>query len=85
MVALETTHLQNTYSITIVVKGIIKLYKAVKHKKELYCKVFAFLILYDYKSVGIYGHSAIIKKEKTIFYYYSIHDFSFTAKESKHK
>lgn len=70
---------------TIVVKKVIKLYKAVKCKKKLHCKIFTFLILHNQKSIGIYSYYTIIQKEKTTFYCYLIYKFNFTALKSKDK
>jgi hypothetical protein len=39
---------QNTYSITIAVRGIIKLFRLVKHKKELHQEILAFLVSYNH-------------------------------------
>lgn len=64
---------------TIAVKGVVELYKTVKREKELHCKILAFSISHDHKSVGIYSHYAIIEEEKTTFYHHSVYNFSFTA------
>lgn len=83
--ALDVTDHQNAYSITVTVKGIIKLFKAVKREKELHQKILAFSISHDYRSVRIYGHYVVIKEEKTTFYRHPIHEFSFTALDGKEK
>ena len=83
--SLEIADQQNAYSMAIAVKGVVKLYRAVKRKKELQRKILAFSISLNHRSVGIYGYYAIIEEEKTTFYCYPVHDFSFTALESKDK
>lgn len=79
---LEIANQQNAYSMIIAIKDIIKFYKTVKCKEKFYYKIFSFLILYNHKLMEIYNYYAIIKKEKTTFYRYLIHDFSFTIIES---
>lgn len=82
---LEIADRQNAHSMTVVVKDVVELYRAVKREKELHRKIFAFLISHDHKSVGIYDYYAIIKEEKTTFYRHPVYDFSFIAQEGKHK
>lgn len=83
--ALQIADRQNAYSMTIAVKGVVKLYKAVKRKKKLHRKILAFSILHNHRSVVIYGYYAIIEEEKTIFYRHPVYDFSFIALEGKDK
>lgn len=85
MATLQIADQQNAYSMTIAVKGVVKLYRAVKRKKELHRKIFAFLILHDHRSVVIYSHYAIIEEEKTTFYRHPVYDFSFTILKGKDK
>ncbi len=83
--ALDVADWQNTHSMTIAVKGVVKLYKAVKHEKKLYWKIIDFSISYDHSSVRIYGHYTVINRDKTTFYCHSIHKFDFTALDDKDK
>ena len=83
--ALDVADRQNAHSITIAVRGIIELYKAVKREKELHREILAFSISHDHRSVRIYGHYAIIGEEKTTFYRHPIYEFSFTALDGKDK
>ena len=83
--ALNITDRQNAYSITLAVKSVIELFGLVKHKKELYQEIFAFLVSYDHQTVRIYGYYLIIDRKRTIFYRHLIHKFSFTALDSKEK
>jgi hypothetical protein len=41
---LDITDRQNTYSLTITIRGIVELYRAVKRKKELYREILAFSV-----------------------------------------
>lgn len=83
--ALDVADRQNTYSMTCAVRGTVELYRAVKREKELYREILVFSISHDDRSVRIYGHYAIIEKDKITFYRHLIHEFSFTALDDKDK
>ena len=83
--ALDVADRQNAHSMTVAVRSIVELYKAVKREKELHREIIAFSISHDYRSVRIYGHYAIIDGDKTTFYRHPIHEFSFTALDGKEK
>jgi hypothetical protein len=70
---------------TMAVKSVVELFKLVKREKELHREILAFSISHDHRTVRIYGHYFVIDENKTIFYRYSIHEFSFTALNSKEK
>lgn len=81
--ALDVADRQNAYSITITVKGIVELYRALKYEKELYREILAFSVSYNYTSVRIYGYYPVIEGDKTTFYYYPIYKFDFTDSKEK--
>lgn len=83
--ALDVADRQNAHSMTIAVKGVVELYRAVKREKELHREILAFSISHDHRLVRIYGHYAIIEEEKTTFYRHPIHEFSFIALDGKEK
>jgi hypothetical protein len=83
--ALNVADWQNAYSITIAVRGIVELFRLVKREKELYREILAFLISYNHSTARIYGHYALINKNKTTFYRYPIKKFDFISKEGKDK
>ena len=83
--ALDVADRQNAHSMTVAVKGVVELYRAVKREKELHREILAFSISHDYRLVRIYGHYAIIEEDKTTFYRHPIHEFSFTALDGKDK
>jgi hypothetical protein len=70
---------------TIAVKGIVELFRLVKHEKELYRELLVFSISHDHSTVRIYSHYALIDGSKTTFYHYPIKKFDFTSEESKDK
>jgi hypothetical protein len=83
--ALDITDRQNAHSMTIAVRGIIELFRLMKHEKELHQEILVFLVLYDHRTVRIYGYYPVIDGNKTIFYYHPIYKFSFIALDSKKK
>ncbi len=83
--ALDVADRQNAHSMTIAVRGIVELYKAMKREKELHREILAFSISHDHRSVRIYDHYVIIDRDKTIFYRHLIHKFSFTTLDDKEK
>ena len=83
--ALDVADRQNAHSMTVAVRGVIELYRAVKREKELHREILAFSISHDHRSVRIYGHYAIIEEDKTTFYRHPIKEFSFTSEEGKDK
>ena len=83
--ALDIADRQNAHSMTIAVRGIVELYKAVKREKELHGEILAFSISHDHRAVRIYGHYPIIHGDKTAFYRYPIRTFDFTELDGRDK
>jgi hypothetical protein len=83
--ALDVADRQNVHSMTLAVRGVVELYRAVKREKELHREILAFSISHDHSSVRIYGHYAIIEEGKITFYRHPIHKFDFTALDGREK
>jgi hypothetical protein len=83
--ALDIADRQNAYSITLAVRGIVELFRLVKCEKELYWEILAFLILYNYEIVKIYGYYPVIDGNKTTFYRHPIRKFDFTELKGREK
>lgn len=83
--ALDIADRQNAHSMTIAVRSVVELYRAVKREKELNREILAFSISHDHSSVRIYGHYAITDDSKTTFYRHSIKKFDFTSEEGADK
>ena len=83
--ALDVADRQNAHSMTVAVKGIVELFKAVKREKELDHEILAFSISHDHRSVRIYGHYPVIEEDKTSFYRHPIRTFDFTEQDGKEK
>ncbi|EQL28425.1 hypothetical protein, variant 1 [Blastomyces dermatitidis ATCC 26199] len=83
--ALDTADRQNAHSMTLSVRGIVKLFRLVKREKELHQEVQGFSVSHDHCSVRIYGHYPVIDGEETTYYRHTIHKFDFTALDGKEK
>lgn len=83
--SLEIADRQNAHSMTVAVRGVVELYKAVNREKELHREILAFSISHDNRMVRIYGHYALIDGSKTTFYRHPIKNFDFTSEEGKDK
>ena len=84
-VALDIADRQNAHSMTIAVRGVVELYRAVKCEKELNREILAFSVSHDHRSVRIYGHYLVIDEKKTTFYRHAIRTFDFTELDGKDK
>ena len=83
--ALDVADRQNAHSMTIAVRSVIELYRAVKREKELNREILAFSISHDHRSVRIYGHYAVIDDNQTTFYRHPIKTLDITSEEGKDK
>ena len=83
--ALEIADRQNAHSMTVAVRGVVELYKAVKRETELHREILAFSISHDHRAVRIYGHYPVINGSKTTFHRHPIKMFDFTSEEGKDK
>lgn len=70
---------------TITVRAVVKLFRAVGRAMEVYRKILGFSISHDDKIVRIYGYYPEIDGEHTAYYRYTIKDFSFGGDEGKEK
>ncbi|KKZ65743.1 hypothetical protein EMCG_08449 [[Emmonsia] crescens] len=83
--ALETADRQNAHSVTVAVRGVVELYKAVNREQELHKEILAFSISHDHTAVRIYGHYALIEDKQTTFYRHEIRKFYFTERDGKER
>jgi hypothetical protein len=58
--ALDIADQQNAHSMTLVVRGIVKLFRLIKREKELHQEILAFSISHNHEIVKIYGHYPVI-------------------------
>lgn len=83
--ALDVADRQNAHSMTIAVRAVVELFRYVQREKELDREILAFSISHDHRTVRIYGHYALIEKNKNTYYRHPIHTFDFTALDGKDK
>jgi hypothetical protein len=83
--ALDIADRQNAHSMTLAVRGIVKLFRVAKREKELHREILAFSVSHDHRSVRIYGHYPVIEDQKTTFYRHPIRTFDFTELDGKKK
>ncbi|OJD09999.1 hypothetical protein AJ78_08811 [Emergomyces pasteurianus Ep9510] len=83
--ALDIADRQNMHSMTLAVRGVVKLFRLVKREKELHRRILAFSISHDHRIVRIYTHYPVIDGEKTTYYRHSIREFSFADLDGREK
>ncbi|KAK4096004.1 hypothetical protein N658DRAFT_502078 [Parathielavia hyrcaniae] len=83
--ALDIADRQNAHSMTLAVRGIVQLFRAVKREDEVNRKILAFSVSHDHQSVRIYGHYPVIAGEDTKSYRHPIRNFVFTELDGKEK
>ncbi|KAL8410603.1 hypothetical protein RB596_000331 [Gaeumannomyces avenae] len=83
--ALDVADRQNAHSMTLAVRAIVELFRAVGREGEVHRQILAFSVSHDHRSVRIYGHYPVIAGKDTKYYRHPIHEFSFTALDGKDK
>ncbi|KLU90588.1 hypothetical protein MAPG_10440 [Magnaporthiopsis poae ATCC 64411] len=82
---LEVADRQNAHSMTLAVRAVVELFRAVGREHEIDRQILAFSVSHNYKSVQIYGHYPVITGKDTEYYRHPIRDFSFTELDGKDK
>ncbi|PHH67711.1 hypothetical protein CDD82_1181 [Ophiocordyceps australis] len=83
--ALDIADRQNAHSMTLAVRGIVKLFRAVNLEDEVNRKILAFSVSHDHQSVRIYGHYPVITAKDIKYYRHPIRKFDFTELDGKEK
>lgn len=84
-VGLDVADRQNAHSMTLAVRGVVKLFRLVNREKELHREIFAFSISHNHQTIRIYGHYPVIGGNKTTFFRHPIRKFDFTDLDDKEK
>ncbi|EGR52979.1 uncharacterized protein TRIREDRAFT_29115, partial [Trichoderma reesei QM6a] len=82
---LDIADRQNAHSMTLAVRGIIELFRAVKREDEVNRRILAFSVSHDHRSVRIYGHYPVITREDIKYYRHPIRTFHFTELDGRDK
>jgi len=83
--ALDIADRQNAHSMTLAVRAIVELFRALKREGEVHRQILAFSISHDHRTVRIYGHYPVIAGKDTKYYRHPIHTFDFTTLEGRDK
>ncbi|KAF2218074.1 hypothetical protein CERZMDRAFT_31087 [Cercospora zeae-maydis SCOH1-5] len=83
--ALDIADRQNAHSMTIAVRAVVELYRAVGRAHELNREILGFSISHDNETVRLYGHYAEIHQHDTKYYRHTIRKFNFTELDGKEK
>lgn len=83
--ALDVADRQNAHSMTLAVRAVTNLFRAVKREDEVHRQILAFSVSHDQTSVRIYGHYPVISGKDTKYYRHPIRNFSFTELDGKEK
>uniref|UniRef100_A0A0B7K830 DUF7924 domain-containing protein n=1 Tax=Bionectria ochroleuca TaxID=29856 RepID=A0A0B7K830_BIOOC len=71
---LDVADRQNAHSMTLAVRAVVELFRAVKREKEVHQQILGFSVSHDHRSVRIYGHYPVIdeKTANTRYYHHLI-------------
>jgi hypothetical protein len=83
--ALDIADRQNAHSMTLAVRAIVELFRAVDREDEINRRILGFSISHDHRSVRIYGHYPVINGEDIKYYRHPIRTFDFTELDGKEK
>ncbi|KAK4652846.1 hypothetical protein QC762_0077390 [Podospora pseudocomata] len=76
---------QNAHSMTLAVRAIVELFRAVKREDEVNREILAFSVSHDHTLVWIYGHYPVIAGKGIKYYHQPIHKFDFTTLDGQEK
>jgi hypothetical protein len=83
--ALDIADRANTNSMTIVLRGVVELYRRAGRVMDVHRRILGFSISHDDKNVRIYGHYPEIEGEKTSYYRHRIRSFDLADKNGEEK
>ncbi|KPM38404.1 hypothetical protein AK830_g8159 [Neonectria ditissima] len=82
---LDVADRQNAHSMTLAVRAVAELFRAVKRSDEVHRQILAFSVSHDHRSVRIYGHYPVVDGDSIKYYRHPIHTYDFTALDGKEK
>ena len=83
--ALSIADRQNAHSMTVAVRGVVKLYQTIERAKELHRTVLGFSISHDDHMVRIYAHYPETQGVEVRYYRHLIKEFSIVSEEGKER
>ncbi|KAK3366610.1 hypothetical protein B0T24DRAFT_722625 [Lasiosphaeria ovina] len=76
---------QNAHSMTLAVRAVVELFRALKREGEVHRQIPAFSVSHGNTPVGIYGHYPVIDGKDTKYYRHPIRSFIFTSPDGREK
>ncbi|KAE9976117.1 hypothetical protein EG327_008222 [Venturia inaequalis] len=74
---LEVAERQNLHSMTVALKGIVELHRAVGRLHVVHRRILTFSLSHDHTCVSIWGHYPVITGKKVDYYRHQIKNFNF--------
>jgi hypothetical protein len=59
---------QNLYSMTLIVRAVVELFRLLNRAEELHREILAFSVSHDHETVRIYGHFPVIEGTKITYW-----------------
>ncbi|KUI54634.1 hypothetical protein VP1G_10697 [Cytospora mali] len=84
-IALDIAGRQNAHSMTLAVRGVVELFRAVNRDDKVNRQILAFSVSHDHYSVGIYGYYPVITGEDIKYYRHPIYKFDLTTFNGRDK
>ncbi|KAK4170682.1 hypothetical protein QBC36DRAFT_126416 [Triangularia setosa] len=81
--AFDIADQQNAHSMTLAVRGIVELFRAVKREDEVNRKILAFSVSHNHESVRTYGHYPVISGKNIEYHRHPIQNYLFADSENK--
>ncbi|KAL2157245.1 hypothetical protein VTH06DRAFT_6285 [Thermothelomyces fergusii] len=82
---LDIADRKNAHSMTLAVRGIVQLFRAVNRENEVNRQILAFSVSHDHRSVRIYGHYPVITGKDTQYFRHPIAEISIAAANGRDK
>lgn len=82
---LDVADRENAQCMTVALRGIVTLFRALKREQEIHRRLLGFSIAHDQESVRIWGHYAAIEELKTTFWRHPIRSLNFTKENGLEK
>ncbi|KAI9785424.1 MAG: hypothetical protein M1816_000439 [Peltula sp. TS41687] len=83
--ALDIADRQNAHSMTVAVRGVFELYRAIDRQEELHGQVLAFSISHDHRNVRIYAHYPEVEGAEVKYYRHLIKGFDILSEDGKER
>jgi hypothetical protein len=83
--SLDIADRKNAHSMTLAVRAVVELFRAVNRADVVHRQILAFSISHDHQAVRIYGHYAVIDGDDVKYYRHPIRKFDLTELNGRDK